>query len=166
MAFFNEKVSLKASNCNHVGNFYPSLQDASSSSPLTMIWYQIFQDGPEYEFRKKKRTFTPPNFSIKEIREAVPGHLFEKSTSKSLFYVFRHLALTCAFYCVATQIKALSYIVVPDGATRATFSYIFARHILRGVLWILYWGWQGVTFAGIWCLGRFYFLFSMIVGAE
>lgn len=117
-----------------------------SSIDIIMIWYQVFQDGPEYEARKKKGTFSPPNLSIKDVRDAVPPHLFERSTLKSLFYIFRHLSFTCIFYYIATQIDVLSDWVAFRG-------YPFAYHLVRTTLWILYWGWQGVTFAGIWCLG-------------
>ncbi|RDB28347.1 Delta(12) fatty acid desaturase [Hypsizygus marmoreus] len=115
-----------------------------------MIWYQIFQDGPEYEARKRKGTFTPPNLSIKDIRDAVPPHLFKRSTSKSLFYVIRHLSFTYAFYYLATQIDTIANLIAGGEAPR----YIFARRLISATLWISYWGWQGVTFAGIWCLGH------------
>ena len=34
----------------------------------TMSWFQIFQDGPEYDAPKRRRTFTPPHLSLKELR--------------------------------------------------------------------------------------------------
>lgn len=88
--------------------------------------------------------------SLKDIREAVPPRLFERSTSKSLFYLFRHLAFTYAFYYIATQIDTIADTV----AGGDTPGYCFTRSVVRGTLWTLYWGWQGVTFAGIWCLGH------------
>ncbi|KAF8057018.1 fatty acid desaturase-domain-containing protein [Lyophyllum atratum] len=115
-----------------------------------MIWYQIFQDGPEYEARRRKGTFKPPNLSLKDLRDAVPPHLFEKSTFKSLFYLFRHLAFTYAFYYIATQIDVIAH-TISGGDTPG---YSLTRSLVRGTLWTLYWGWQGVTFAGIWCLGH------------
>ncbi|KAF8062488.1 fatty acid desaturase-domain-containing protein [Lyophyllum atratum] len=115
-----------------------------------MIWYQRFQDGPEYEARRRKGTFKPPNLSLKDLRDAVPPHLFEKSTFKSLFYLFRHLAFTYAFYYIATQIDVIAH-TISGGDTPG---YTLTRSLVRGTLWTLYWGWQGVTFAGIWCLGH------------
>ncbi|KAG5644851.1 hypothetical protein DXG03_007581 [Asterophora parasitica] len=109
-----------------------------------MVWYQIFQHGPEYEARRKKGTFTLPNLSLKDVRAAVPPHLFERSTWKSLFYIARHLVFTFAFYYTATQIDVIARLVI-GGAPGI-------QSVIKGVLWILYWGWQGVAFAGIWCL--------------
>ncbi|KAG6908665.1 hypothetical protein DXG01_003759 [Tephrocybe rancida] len=109
-----------------------------------MIWFQIFQDGPEYEARKHKGTFTPPNLSLKHLREAVPPELFEKSTLKSLYYLLRHLAFTLFFYHIATRISDIAQVAT---------SVPLAQAFIRAVLCILYWGWQGVAFAGIWCLG-------------
>ncbi|KAF8888935.1 fatty acid desaturase-domain-containing protein [Gymnopilus junonius] len=74
-----------------------------------MPWFQIFQDGPEYEARKRRGKFTPPVVSLKQLRDAVPHHLFERSTTKSLAHMFRHFVI---------------------------------------ILWLLYWGWQGIAFAG------------------
>src|ERR1700678_2923410 len=115
-----------------------------------MPWFQIFQDGPEYEARRKRGTFTPPNLSLKEVRDAVPRHLHERSTLKSLGYVLRHLAFTCGFYYLATLIN------ISTASSRYGDNITFLlRYFVRPSLWILYWGWQGITFAGIWCLGTF-----------
>ncbi|KAF8880792.1 fatty acid desaturase-domain-containing protein [Infundibulicybe gibba] len=114
-----------------------------------MIWFQLFQDGPEYEARKKKGIFTPPNLTMKDLHNAVPRHLFERSTAKSLFYICRHLAFTFTFYYLATQINYIVGLVAGD-SLRATAT----RHFLSVSLWVAYWGWQGIAFAGIWCLGH------------
>ena len=114
-----------------------------------MICYPAFQDGPEYDARRR-RNFVPPNISIKDIRAAVPKHLFQRSTLKSLLYLFRHLAFTYAFYYIAAHIDTIAQRLVPGNSdSMSQISY----GLTRGSLWILYWGWQGVAFAGIWCLG-------------
>ncbi|KAF4612656.1 hypothetical protein D9613_011843 [Agrocybe pediades] len=112
-----------------------------------MPWFQIFQDGPEYEARKQRGTFTPPNLSLKELRQAVPRHLYEKSTLKSLGYLFRHVFIACSFYRLVTLI---------DGClvAHARCGLLSFTGLLRPVLWILYWGWQGMVFSGFWCLGH------------
>ncbi|PBK76091.1 hypothetical protein ARMSODRAFT_876574 [Armillaria solidipes] len=112
-----------------------------------MYWYQIFQDGPEYEARRKRSTFTPPNVTLKDVRDAVPKHLFECSTFWGLFYVFKHLAITYAFHLFATRIDDISqFIVGGSNDTRPLHSLISA------FLWLTFWAWQGFAFAGIWCL--------------
>ncbi|KAJ7594098.1 fatty acid desaturase-domain-containing protein [Mycena floridula] len=111
-----------------------------------MTWYQILQDGPEFEARRSKTTFVPPTLSLKDLRSVVPPHLFLRSTSKSLFYIFRHLAVTLAFFLLATKIDLFCRPVSEMGPTVQTLFRVF--------LWVSYWGWQGIAFAGIWCLGH------------
>lgn len=114
-----------------------------------MLWFQIFQDGPEYEARRRRGTFTPPNLSLKQLHDAVPRHLHEKSTLKSLSYVIRHIAFTFGFYYLATFINISTSSLCGRDVT------LLLKYFVRPSLWILYWGWQGITFAGIWCLGTF-----------
>ncbi|KAG6896788.1 hypothetical protein C0992_006061 [Termitomyces sp. T32_za158] len=98
-----------------------------------MIWFQVFQDGPEYEARKHKGTFTPPNVSLRDIHAVVPPELFHRSTVKSLCYIARHLAFTFGFYYLATQI---------NNAARFMSDAPIMQQFIRGMLWMLYWGWQ------------------------
>ncbi|KAF8963499.1 fatty acid desaturase-domain-containing protein [Flammula alnicola] len=114
-----------------------------------MLWFQIFQDGPEYEARKKRGTFTPPNLSLKHLHDAVPHQLHERSTIIALGYLIRHIALTYIFYRLATLINPLTSI----GGLNNVFDGLL-HHIIRPALWLLYWGWQGMTFSGLWCLGH------------
>jgi len=113
-----------------------------------MAWYQLFQDGPEYEARKNQLAFTPPSLSLKDVHDAVPKHLFHKDTSKSLYYVFRHLFVTYAFYYLAIRIEDLVVM-----ANRFFGMGPFLQTSMRVVLWILYGAWQGISFAGLWSLG-------------
>ncbi|KAK7449307.1 hypothetical protein VKT23_013450 [Stygiomarasmius scandens] len=108
-----------------------------------MGWYQIFQDGPEYEQRKQKGSFIPPNISIKDVHAAVPKHLFKRSTSISLYYILRHLAVTYAFHQLGLKIDSVTVSSPP-----------IWRPVITASFWLLYWGWQGMAFAGIWCLGH------------
>ncbi len=115
------------------------------SFQLLCIGTKIFQDGPEYEARRKRSTFTPPNVTLKDVRDAVPKHLFERSTFWGLFYVFKHLAITYAFHLFATRIDGISQFLVGgsnDNLTRPLHSLISA------FLWLTFWAWQGFAFAG------------------
>ncbi|PPQ68888.1 hypothetical protein CVT25_009011 [Psilocybe cyanescens] len=114
-----------------------------------MPWFQIFQDGPEYEARKARGNFTPPNLSFKDLHQAVPRHLFERSIIKSAVYLFRHLFFTYLFYRLALSIESITAI-----GSHSTFLELCIYYIIRPTLWIGYWGWQGITFAGLWCLGH------------
>ncbi|KAL0581654.1 hypothetical protein V5O48_000355 [Marasmius crinis-equi] len=120
-----------------------------------MTWYQIFRDGPEYERRRRKSPFVPPNISIAHLHAAIPKHLYHKSTAKSLFYIVRNLAITVLFYVFATRIDDLVSAIYD---LKAVFPDLYlpqsAASLLKAALWLLYWGWQGFAFAGIWCLGH------------
>jgi hypothetical protein len=120
-----------------------------------MPWYQVFQDGPEYEARRKRGTFVPPNVTLKTVRDAVPAHLFERSTPKSLFYIIRHILVTYAIYYCGSRIAILPNVVpFPLG------------NVISAPLWILYWGWQGMSFAGIWALGTYEIHFPEVFFSE
>lgn len=117
-----------------------------------MPWFQIFQDGPEYEARKRREKFTPPVVSLKQLRDAVPRHLFERSTTKSLAYLFRHFAIMYIFYHLAAQIDAFTG--VDQHMSARSLVQLFFKYVIRPSFWFLYWGWQGIALAGLWCLGE------------
>jgi len=132
--------------------FHPTI---SHSWALFMPWFQVFQGGPEYEARRNRGPFNPPNISLKHLHDAVPRHLFERSTSRSVFYVFRHIAITYVFYQAGSSINSVSDFGVRQSALTRTIC-----DALRPFLWLTYWGWQGIAFAGLWCLGELLFLIS------
>ncbi|KAK7683611.1 hypothetical protein QCA50_013449 [Cerrena zonata] len=109
--------------------------------------FQLFADSPEYEARRK-RDFAPPKITISEIHAAVPQHLFEKSTSRALYYVLRDVLFSVAFYQAATHIDPVARMLASHGIRR------FAVHTLRWSMWCLYWWWESITLAGWWCLGH------------
>lgn len=117
---------------------------------LPKVWMRNifhFHDAPEYVARTQQTPFSPPSVSIKELHAAVPRHLFERSTSKSLFYVSRHLLITYVLYCGALRIDAaVSWLC---GSAR-----VGPAGLIRFVLWCVYWFWQSVSFTGIWTLGE------------
>ncbi|KAJ7164341.1 fatty acid desaturase-domain-containing protein [Mycena filopes] len=84
---------------------------------------------------KQAVVFTPPNIKLKDVHAAVPHHLFERSTARSLYYVARHGTVTFIFFLLAGRIPTDENI------------------LLRVSLWSTYGAWQGFAFAGIWCLG-------------
>ncbi|KAL6306850.1 fatty acid desaturase-domain-containing protein [Sparassis latifolia] len=111
-------------------------------------WAPLIHDSPGYQARRA-RPFQPPNLSIKDIHAAVPRHLFEKSTLKSLIYVGRHVALTIGFYVFATHIGSLA------GQLCAVVGCVGRiGPLLELCLWAAYWFWQSVLFTGLWTLGH------------
>ncbi|KAG9226941.1 hypothetical protein CCMSSC00406_0003386 [Pleurotus cornucopiae] len=114
----------------------------------------IFQDGPEYEARKRKSSFEPPNIALKDVRNAVPPELFERNTFISLFYVIRHVMIVLLFYHLATKIDAVTAFATASLHDYGMLVTSLTSVWLRTVLWLLYAGWQGIALAGLWCLGH------------
>ena len=118
----------------------------AAQAPQVLSWF--VRDGPEYEERKKRSHFVLPSVTIKDVHAAVPRHLFERNTAKGLFYVARTAGLSLLFYKFATRIDQFSWATAtalglgPSGRSLVSWS-----------LWILFWFWQSVAFAGFWTLG-------------
>jgi len=80
--------------------------------------------------------FILPNFTMKEIYDAIPSHCFERSYVRSFSYVFRDLAMAVS----------LGY--------AATFIHLLPSLPLRVLAWALYTVVQGMVCTGIWVLGH------------
>ncbi|KAL0946314.1 hypothetical protein HGRIS_012555 [Hohenbuehelia grisea] len=117
-----------------------------------MLWYQIFRDGPEYEARRKRSTFVPPNIALKDVHDAVPQRLFHKNTGISLLYILRHVSVMWALYRATTHIDVIINFLVPQDASMIKKAAVAI--LLRPALWIFYAALQGIAFAGLWCLGH------------
>jgi hypothetical protein len=127
----------------------------------------LFADSPEYE-QRKRTPFRPskvfPSFSyspistsahlisyqvtLSEIHATVPKHLYQKSTVKGLYYTMRDIFFVVLAYSVAKRIDPLCRHLAWDYGLHS-----IAANILRQLSWVAYWWWQGVIFAGVWCLG-------------
>ncbi|KAF9927704.1 Fatty acid oxidation complex subunit alpha, partial [Modicella reniformis] len=88
-------------------------------------------DKPVYE-----RNYQVPDFSIKEIRECIPAHCFERSGVRGLCYVAVDLVYMSLLFLAATQIDKLE------------------NTLLRYLAWPVYWVLQGIVCTGIWILGH------------
>ncbi|KAI8393705.1 fatty acid desaturase-domain-containing protein [Radiomyces spectabilis] len=77
-----------------------------------------------------------PNFTIKEIREAIPAHCFKRDTFRSFTYVLHDL----------TIMFSLGYL--------ATFIDRIPSPVLRWSAWLTYWIVQGICSTGLWVLGH------------
>jgi len=86
---------------------------------------------PKYE-----RDHQPAQFTLKEIREAVPPHLWQRSTLKSFLYLFADLFLVGCIAYAASFIDAIP------------------STLLRYALWIFYWIVQGTVATGVWVIGH------------
>ncbi|KAI0072548.1 hypothetical protein K474DRAFT_1628832 [Panus rudis PR-1116 ss-1] len=120
-----------------------------SAVPLPMV---PPLDSPEYLERLKK-PFIPPSVTLKSIHAAVPKHLFVKSTTKSLFYVFRHLAFVGALFHLAWRSSEVSDWLSEQEKEQLGKIYVGRKAVEWGI-WLFYWFWQSVCFTGIWTLGH------------
>ena len=82
------------------------------------------------------RNWEIPDFTIKEIRDAIPSHCFRRDTFRSFTYVIHDFAI----------IAVLGYL--------ATFIDQLHSPILRLLLWSLYWTAQGIVGTGVWVIGH------------
>ena len=82
------------------------------------------------------RNWEIPDFTIKEIRDAIPSHCFRRDTFRSFTYVIHDFAI----------IAVLGYL--------ATFIDQLHSPTLRLLLWSLYWTAQGIVGTGVWVIGH------------
>jgi hypothetical protein len=106
--------------------------------------------------------------TIAQVHAAIPKELWEKSTMKGLYYTARDIFFAALFWKLSTYIEPLASSLVGtyDVSTfAASHGYDLQHDIVVNVtplaaklakwsLWALYWHWQGVAFAGWWCLGH------------
>lgn len=89
---------------------------------------------PKVYYDTYGREFVLPDFTIKEIYEAIPEHCFERSTIRSLSYVVRDLFLVACIGYAATFIPQL-----PSTSLRvlAWTAYVICQGCVGTGLWIL-----------------------------
>lgn len=85
---------------------------------------------------KFEHDYLPPNFTIKELRQEIPPHCFERDTLKSFGYTFKDLAI----------VGALAY--------AATFIDSHLPLALRYIAWPTYWFFCGAFATGIWVIAH------------
>ncbi|KAL9572028.1 hypothetical protein ACKAV7_003745 [Fusarium commune] len=85
--------------------------------------------------------FTPPDFTIKDIRDAIPKHCFEQSTFKAYIYILRDMI------CLITTFTIFYNFVTPE--------YIPSTPI-QALLWGLYTTLQGLFGTGLWVIAHEY----------
>lgn len=108
-----------------------------------MALTSLTSNAREYEARCQ-REFVPSNVTLKELRDAVPSTVFQKSTAKGVYYVVRSAAMTLLFYKLATRIDPLAALLS---------AHPVCAFGVRWGLWIVYWTLQGLTWGGLWTLG-------------
>ncbi|THH17323.1 hypothetical protein EW146_g3466 [Bondarzewia mesenterica] len=105
----------------------------------------MFSNGLEYEARLTT-PFAPPTVTLKQIHDAVPKHLLQRSNVKAALYVLRDIILAAIFLVLATKIDTVTSIIIPGGG--------WSNRLLKAGLWGVYWWFQGLVGGGIFCLGH------------
>lgn len=81
--------------------------------------------------------FEVPDFTIKEIHDAIPKHCFERSATTGLYYVFRDLvSLATTFYLFHTYVTPENIPSTPVRAALWAF-YTFAQGLFGTGVWVL-----------------------------
>ena len=116
------------------------LASASSTSLSSLGSVDDYQKEPESKLLDTYgNEFKLPDYTIKEIREAIPKHCFERSAVRGLSYVARDMAsLATVFYLFNTH---------------CTPEYV-PSYPLRVVLWAAYTFVQGLFGTGLWVLAH------------
>lgn len=83
-----------------------------------------------------QRGWEIPDFTIKEIRDAIPAHCFRRDTFRSFTYVFHDVAIIALLAYLASWIDH-----IPSSTARV-------------LLWPVYWIAQGVVGTGVWVIGH------------
>ncbi|PHH75876.1 hypothetical protein CDD80_1992 [Ophiocordyceps camponoti-rufipedis] len=83
--------------------------------------------------------FTPPDFTIKDIRDAIPKHCFERSALTGYSYILRDMA------CLATTFVVFHNLVTPE---------LIPSTPVRTALWAVYTFLQGMFGTGLWVIAH------------
>ncbi|KAG5960857.1 Oleate hydroxylase fah12 [Claviceps cyperi] len=83
--------------------------------------------------------FTPPDFTIKDIRDAIPKHCYERSALKGYGYILRDIA------CLSTTFYLFHNFVTPENVPSTP---------LRFALWGIYTVLQGLFGTGLWVIAH------------
>ncbi|EGN92585.1 hypothetical protein SERLA73DRAFT_190949 [Serpula lacrymans var. lacrymans S7.3] len=107
----------------------------------------MFSDGPEYKARLA-RPYAPPTVTLKQIHDAVPKHLLRKNPWWSAAYVLRDITFTILLFKFASSINPWAR---GDFGGIVPVSYI---PLVKYSLWATYYWFQGLVWAGVFCLGH------------
>ncbi|KAH8102900.1 fatty acid desaturase-domain-containing protein [Cristinia sonorae] len=108
----------------------------------------MLSSSPEYTERLHK-PFKPPQVTLKQIHDAVPKHLLKKNPWLSTYYVVRDVALCIGMFVFASYIPEMSQAILKYTGISAQ-----CEPIVRTGLWVQYWWWQGLVFAGFFCIAH------------
>lgn len=118
-----------------------SPRQSASSTSLSSLSSLDVSDKKDYAglLDTYGNSFTPPDFTIKDIRDAIPKHCFERSALTGYSYIIRDII------CLASTFYLFHNFVTPE--------YVPSTP-LRFVLWGLYTVLQGLFGTGLWVIAH------------
>ncbi|KZT22919.1 hypothetical protein NEOLEDRAFT_1180500 [Neolentinus lepideus HHB14362 ss-1] len=111
-----------------------------STQPTAQLKGDQEQSLPEY---------MPMPWTLKEIKAAIPAHLFVRDTPRAFLYLIRDLLMAAVVWKLGLQIDAA--FMRPDIMSALTPS---GAEVTRWLAWLAYWWVQGLIFTGIWVIGH------------
>ncbi|KAJ2920623.1 hypothetical protein H1R20_g16471, partial [Candolleomyces eurysporus] len=107
----------------------------------------LFNDSPEY-IRRTRTPFKPTEVTLSDVRAIMPKDLFEKSTLRGMLVVIRDVACALLLFELAGRIDSFVQNALSWGLRAST------AYALQFVLWLAYWFFQSIVFAGCWVLAH------------
>ena len=119
--------------------------DLTKSAPAPSITSSESDSGIEYD-DSDLPPFTPPNYTAKQLFDAIPAHCWNRSALRSSAYVVRDLVfLSTAVYC-ATFID-------PAFGTNGSVVEGVAGVAAKWAAWAVYWTLSSFFGVGLWIIG-------------
>lgn len=83
--------------------------------------------------------FSPPDYTIKDIRDAIPKHCFERSALKGYLYILRDIVYLSTTFAIFYNFNSPEYL---------------SNVYVRGALWGVYTFLQGLFGTGLWVIAH------------
>ncbi|KAJ7681021.1 fatty acid desaturase-domain-containing protein [Mycena polygramma] len=97
----------------------------------------------------EEQEFVPLSYTLKDIKDNIPAHLFERKTGLALWYLLRDIIVAGTFFVLGLQIETtLKLKLIESGAEKLHVD------IAIWACWLTYWWFQGLAFTGIWVIGH------------
>ncbi|EGS24093.1 uncharacterized protein CTHT_0000240 [Thermochaetoides thermophila DSM 1495] len=118
-----------------------SPRPSASSTSLSSLASEDNKDLSQKQYPKLYDTygneFVPPDFTIKDIRDAIPKHCYERSAIRSLAYVARDIVYLSVTFYLWNKFVTLEYI--PSKPVRAAlwFAYTFLQGLFGTGIWVM-----------------------------
>ncbi|KAH8083325.1 fatty acid desaturase-domain-containing protein [Cristinia sonorae] len=110
----------------------------------------MFSNSPEYEARLRK-PFSPPKVTLKQLHDAVPKDLLRKDPLRSTGFIARDVVFCAALFICANYIEPAAH---TGFGGWIHISAPWQIQLLKTLLWLSYWWWQGLVFTSFFCIAH------------